>query len=202
MKEGVIKFHCNWTKTEPIELPCISELVYWRQLLYRKGYIGVDSKGIGFGNLSCRTTDNQFIITGSGTGQFQEIGKQHFALVTGFNIHRNTVDSVGPVIASSESLTHAVLYLCDPKIGAVIHVHHLAMWRALLRKVPKTGKQAEYGTPEMAKEVIRLYSQTDLKTQGILVMAGHEEGIVTFGPNISSVARILLDWEAQLDQNL
>lgn len=199
MIEGVIKFHCNWTKTEPIELPCIDELIHWRRLLYNKGYIGVDSKGIGFGNLSCRTANNQFVITGSGTGQFQEIGKQHFTLVTGFNIHRNTVDSVGPVIPSSESLTHAVLYLCDPKIGAVIHVHSLSMWRALLRHVPKTGKQAGYGTPEMAKEVIRLYSQTDLKMQGILVMAGHEEGIVTFGPDICSAAKILLDWETQHD---
>lgn len=198
MKEGVIKFQCNWTKTEPIELPCIDELIYWRQLLYNKGYIGVDSKGIGFGNLSCRTTDNQFLITGSGTGQFQEIGKQHFTLVTGFNIHRNTVDSVGPVIASSESLTHAVLYLCDPRIGAVIHIHNLNLWRALLRRVPKTGKQAEYGTPEMAKEVIKLYSQTDLKNHGVLVMAGHEEGIVSFGPDVASAAKLILHWAKQL----
>ncbi|MEW5845420.1 MAG: class II aldolase/adducin family protein [Bacteroidota bacterium] len=197
MKEGVIKFKCNWTKTDPIESPLIDNLIYWRQVLYQKGFVGIDSKGIGFGNLSCRTTGSEFIITGSGTGGFAEIDKQHFALVTSFNIHRNTVDSIGPVIASSESLTHAVLYLCDPKIGAVIHVHNLKMWRSLLRRVPKTGKQAEYGTPEMAKEVIRLYSQTDLKSKGILVMAGHQEGIVTFGPDIASAANILLYWEEQ-----
>lgn len=197
MNEGVIKFKCNWTKSEAIESPLIDELIHWRQVLYQRGLVGVDSKGIGYGNLSCRTTGNEFIITGSGTGKFIEIGKQHFALVTAFNTHRNTVDSIGPVIASSESLTHAVLYLCDPKIGAVIHVHNLNMWRSLLRRVPKAGKQAEYGTPEMAKEVIRLYSQTDLKSKGILVMAGHEEGIVSFGPDIASAAKILLYWEEQ-----
>ncbi|HDP74338.1 MAG TPA: class II aldolase/adducin family protein [Bacteroidales bacterium] len=195
MKEGVIKFKCNWTKTDPIESPLIDDLIYWRQALHQKGFVGVDSKGIGYGNLSRRTSGNEFLITGSGTGGFAEIGKQHFALVTSFNIHKNTIDSIGPVIASSESLTHAVLYLCDPKIEAVIHVHNLNMWRALLRRVPKTGKQAEYGTPEMAKEVIRLYSQTDLKNKGILVMAGHEEGIVTFGPNIASAAQTLLQWK-------
>lgn len=197
MNEGIIKFKCNWTKSEAIESPLIDELIHWRQVLYQRGFVGVDSKGIGYGNLSCRTTGNEFIITGSGTGEFAEIGKQHFALVTAFNIHKNTVDSSGPVIASSESLTHAVLYVCDPKIGAVIHIHNLNLWRTLLRRVPKTAKKAEYGTPEMAKEVIRLYSQTDLKSKGILVMAGHEEGIISFGPDIASAAKILLYWEEQ-----
>jgi hypothetical protein len=199
MKDGIIKFNCNWTKTDPIESPYIEELIHWHKVLFQKGFVGVDKKGVGFGNLSCRTTNNEFVITGSGTGGIAEIGQQHFALVTSFNIHRNTVDSTGPIIASSESMTHAVLYLCDPKIGAVIHVHNLPMWRALLRKVPKTDKSAEYGTPEMAKEVIKLYSQTDLKDRGILVMAGHEEGIITFGPDIASAAKLLLHWAERID---
>lgn len=198
MREGVIKFKCNWTKTEPIDSPVIDELIYWRQVLYEKGFVGVDRKGIGYGNLSSRTVNSEFIITGSGTGGIAQIGKQHFALVTSFNMHRNSVDSAGPVIASSESMTHAVLYLCDPGIGSVIHIHNLNLWRALLRRVPKTGKQAEYGTPEMAKEVIKLYSQTDLKNHGVLVMAGHEEGIVSFGPNVASAAKLLLHWAEQL----
>ncbi len=194
MKDGVIKFSCNWTKTDPVVLPQTDDLIYWRQVLHRKGFIGVDAKGIGYGNISCRITGNEFLITGSGTGVFIEIGVQHLVLVTSFNIHRNTVDSIGPVIASSESLTHAALYLCDPAIGAVLHVHNLNMWRALQRRVPRTDKKAEYGTSEVAKEIIRLYNQTNLKKEGILVMAGHEEGIVTFGPDMATAASILFNW--------
>lgn len=193
MQEGVIKFVCNWTKAEPFAQKIIAELNRWRQILYAKGLIGLDRLGIGYGNISIRYQQNQFIISGSGTGQHSELTNEHYTLVTSFNVHKNTVDAVGPIIASSESMTHAILYQCDPSINAVIHIHHKEFWKSLLHKVPTTDKKAEYGTPQMAKEMVRLYNKTELPKSKLLVMAGHEEGVVSFGVDVESAARTILD---------
>ncbi|MGB3788502.1 MAG: hypothetical protein WA949_10870, partial [Phormidesmis sp.] len=40
--------------------------------------------------------------------------------------------------ASSESLTHGVIYTSAPKIGAVIHVHNSQIWQGLLDRGPTT----------------------------------------------------------------
>lgn len=199
MQEGVIKFTCNWTKSKPFAPEVVAELNHWRQILYSKGLIGLDKQGIGYGNISIRYQQNQFIISGSGTGQYSELTNEHYTLVTGFNVHRNTVDAVGPIIASSESMTHAILYQCDPNINSVIHIHHKEFWKRLLHKVPTTDKKAEYGTPEMAMEMVRLYNKTELPKTKLLVMAGHEEGVVTFGVNLESAAKILLDKMVELE---
>jgi hypothetical protein len=38
-----------------------------------------------------------------------------------------------------------------------------------------------YGTPEMAREVQRLFRETDVRNWNIFAMAGHGDGIVAFG---------------------
>lgn len=192
MKDGVIKFTCNWVKSEPLPAEYIAELNKWRQVLYDKGLIGVDKFGTGYGNVSIRYQKNQFIISGSGTGQHSTLTNEHYTLVTNFNIHRNTVEALGPIIASSESMTHAILYKCNPSIKAVVHIHHLELWKSLLHKVPTTDKKAEYGTPEMAKEMVRLYNKTELPQSQILVMAGHEDGVVSFGITIADASQVIL----------
>ena len=60
-------------------------------------------------------------------------------------------------------------------------------------KVSTTEKNVSYGTPEMAKEIIRLFKQDNLIDKKILVMSGHEEGIISFGANLEEAANILLD---------
>ena len=99
---------------------------------------------------------------------------------------------MGPIISSSESLTHAILYQCNPAINAVVHIHHKELWKSLLHKVPTTNKKVEYGTPEMAKEMVRLYNKTELPQSQILVMAGHEDGIVSFGITIADASQVIL----------
>jgi Class II Aldolase and Adducin N-terminal domain. len=55
------------------------------------------------------------------------------------------------------------------------------LWAALLNHAPTSSKAAEYGTPELAYEIMRLFKNGDVESRKILVMAGHEGGIVTFG---------------------
>lgn len=193
MKEtGVIKFNCNWIKSEPMNADLLIDLNFWRDKMFDLGFIGVNEDGIGYGNMSIRSTENQFIITGSATGKERKLSNQHFTNVIDYDLEKNSLTALGPIIASSESLTHAVIYEYDKNINAVIHIHNLALWEKLMNKIPTTKKSVEYGTPAMAKEIIRLFDETNLANEKMLVMAGHEEGIISFGKNLNEAGSLLL----------
>lgn len=190
---GVIKFNCTWIKGDPLDHEVISDLNNWRDKLYKLGFIGVYENGIGYGNISKRYNNDQFIISGTATGKYQKLNAEHYTKVTDYDLDKNSVTANGPIIASSESLTHALIYECDKNCNAVIHVHYADLWKRMMNKVPTTEKSIEYGTPAMAKEVKRLFVETDLSEQKILVMAGHEDGIISFGKDLEEAGSILME---------
>ena len=51
---------------------------------------------------------------------------------------------------------------------------------------------ANYGTPEMAYEIVRLFKVSDVRSRQIFAMAGHEGGIVTFGENLEDAFDVLM----------
>jgi len=190
-EEGVIKFKCNWIKAAPLNSELIKELNEWRDRLYDAKLIGKNEDGVGYGNISMRYDQNNFIITGSSTGKLLKLGAEHYTLVTEYDLDKNTVTNIGPVKASSESLTHAVIYERQQKVNAVIHVHHFILWKTLLKIFPSTGKDIEYGTPAMAKEICRLFEESNLAEEKIFAMAGHEGGIVSFGKDLNEAGQNL-----------
>ncbi len=195
--EGYIKFHCNLETGAPPDEALVSELNAWRDRLYALKLIGAYDNGIGYGNISQRIQGDQFIITGSATGNIPKLGAEHYSVVTDFDLAGNRLTCRGAVKASSESLSHGAIYQLDLNINAVIHVHHFELWEKLLHKIPVTEKSIPYGTPEMAGEIARLYRQTSLPRQKIFVMAGHQEGIVTFGKDLEEAGKILLNYFEQ-----
>src|SRR5882762_900228 len=192
-EEGVIKFNCQWTRSAPLNGAFIEDVNLWRDKMYSTGLIGVTDDGIGYGNISIRFRQNEFIISGSGTGKFKKLTEEHYALVTDYNVDENTLCSTGPIIASSESLTHAMIYEYGSDINAVIHVHHLELWKQLLKSLPATDENIEYGTPEMAKEIGRLFKEKKLSQHKLFAMAGHSGGIVSFGKNLKEAGELLLN---------
>ncbi len=190
-EEGVIKFNCTWIKDTAPNFELIMELNIWRDILYKLQFLGITKDGIGYGNISCRYKD-KFIITGSGTGKLTHLTNEHYATVVNYSVEENTLTAVGPVIASSESLTHAIIYKKQPAVNAVFHVHHFALWKKLLHKIPTTEGEVPYGTPAMANEIVRLFKETKLASEKLLVMAGHQEGIVSFGKDEYEAGKILL----------
>jgi L-ribulose-5-phosphate 4-epimerase len=195
MEEGYIKFKASWERCPALPIRFIRELNQWRQKLYQLNLIGAYADGIGFGNISRRfgRTD-QFIISGSGTGTLEILNINHYSLVTYIDVKHNRLECNGPVIASSESMSHGVIYRECPTVNGIIHVHHKSLWQKLRHKVPTTGKDVAYGTPELAYEIIRLLEETDLRDRKIIVTDGHEEGIFTFGESLDEAGEILLEY--------
>ena len=192
--EGTIKFASHWTQSPPLDLPEIAELLTWREPLFAAALIGHDqAHDVGYGNLSARIGDTrQFVISGSQTGHISCPDAGHFARVTEARIDTNTVVSTGPVKASSESLTHAAIYALEPSIRAVIHVHNTDLWTGLKKTLPATHDGIAYGTPPMALEFIRLYTETAFANDGIARMAGHEGGLISFGMSVQHAAERVL----------
>jgi L-ribulose-5-phosphate 4-epimerase len=167
-------------------------LNYWRQEMYKLRLIGAYENGIGFGNISIRKKNtNQFYISGSATGNFHELDNRHYALVTDVFIEKNLLFCSGANIASSESMSHAVIYQTCPNINGVIHVHSLSLWKRLLYQVPTTAADIPYGTPKMALAIVEVLKNHSAK---IFAMAGHEEGIFVFGEDLKDAAKELMSY--------
>lgn len=200
LEEGYIKFKAIWEKAPIPELAVLPDLQFWRAEMHRLGLIGVYENGIGYGNISCRLDEQgTFLVTGSATGNLPVLGAEHFTIVTGFDVARNTIRCTGPIIASSESMSHAVIYRHCPEANGVIHVHHARLWSFLLHRVPTTAESATYGSPEMAGSIIYLLKNTNLKQERIFAMQGHPEGVFSFGSTLREAADILRVWMAKAD---
>lgn len=192
--EGYIKYDSHWTEAPATEIKPAAELERCRYPLYKAGLVGEYAElGIGFGNISRRCSGRgQFLITGTQTGNLEHTTAEHYSLVTAFDIERNSVSCEGPVQASSEAMTHAAIYALDESIGAIVHVHNKAAWERYLNRLPSTRPDIAYGTPAMAHEFARLYAETDFQRNGVAVMAGHEEGLISFGTSLDEAADRIL----------
>jgi L-ribulose-5-phosphate 4-epimerase len=198
-KEGYFKFTPEYVGDLGPVAGWVDALNQWRDKLYDLRLIGQyaegELKGIGYGNISLRTAGG-FLITATRTGGLPRLGRQHYTEIVRVDLDRNSVEfrAVSPAVTpSAESMTHGMFYLADPEIQAVIHVHHLEFWRRLMNVFPTTARNVEYGTPEMAREILRLYRESDLPARKIAVMGGHEEGIVSFGQDLNEAGTLLLE---------
>ena len=194
LDEGYIKYDIDWAPGPAPDVSAARELDRWRRPLYEAGLIGEYADlGIGFGNISKRCgTPGQFLISGTQTGHLARTDERHYALVTAVDIDANSVSCSGPIKASSEAMTHAAIYALDDRIAAVVHVHSKPLWDKLRNVLPTTDARVPYGTPDMARELGRLFANFDFDETGAAVMAGHEEGLISFGPSLEAAASRML----------
>ncbi len=191
--EGYIKFSFAHEAGPPPRQPFLHALMRLRDDLHEWELIGVLPDGIGYGNISARIPGtDRFVITGSGTGLKFPIEESDFCEVLSFDIAKNSVVCRGPLPASSESMSHGAIYAARPDTNSVIHIHDSVMYRMLIREgAPQTPANAEFGTPEMAMGVGRLAAA--LPPVACLVMAGHEDGLIAYGPNPQAARDALWD---------
>lgn len=200
-QEGVIKYQLDFTVADALQGHDYGELNHWHQVFKQAGILGQDSnryEGLGFGNLSERLDEQRFLISGTQTGHLEKLQPEHYAIVTAADIPQNTIYARGPVKPSSESLTHAAIYALHPDIAFVFHGHSPDIW--LFRKqlaIPETDKTVPYGTPAMAAEMYRLYKNTAMQASGIIAMAGHEDGVISFGPTAEQAGDTMMSFLAR-----
>jgi ribulose-5-phosphate 4-epimerase/fuculose-1-phosphate aldolase len=193
--EGYIKFNCERIN-ENISIPVniFTSLSKWREKMFELDFIGVYSNGIGYGNISVRADANSFYISGTATGSLPMLEEKHYALVNSWSVATNSLQCNGKINASAESLSHAVIYESLPDVGAVIHVHHKGMWDKYLNLLLTTSPDILYGTPEMAMEIKNIARNIKPEQDNILIMGGHEEGIITWGNTLDDAGEIILKY--------
>ena len=193
MDEGVIKYRSERVDGSVPASKALSQLNAARTRLFELGLIGAYPNGIGYGNLSVREDGTQFVVSASATGAAHTLGDDQYCLVEAFSIERNWVRSRGALPASSESMTHGAIYLANPAVQCVIHVHSRPLFDALLAQgAARTSADIAYGTPTMAQAVMRLVQAQPLLPV-LFVMAGHDEGVVAYGADVASVTALLTD---------
>ncbi len=211
-EEGVIKFDLRFTRSalDPQLLP--DDLRHWRDRLWQQRLIGQQAGrygGYGYGNVSCRLPpldappgQRAFLISGSQTAHLPQLDARHYVVVSACDIGQNRVTANGPLKPSSEALTHAMLYDQDNAIRAVFHVHSPIIWQAAEHAgLPVTAADVACGTPQMAQEVARLFSEPGLRKQQVFAMGGHQDGVIAFGSNAQQAGSILLDCLARCQQS-
>jgi len=118
-----VKFRYERAGAHIAAFDALAELNAYRRKLLEQRLMGVDSNGVGFGNLSVRDgRTTSFYITGSATGALAELTPTDWVRVVAYDFEKNWLRYEGAAIPSSESLTHAAIYESDPTAAAVIHL--------------------------------------------------------------------------------
>lgn len=205
-QEGVIKFRRDH-KTRELESrrygELVSKLAAWRRVMSMTRLVGQDPQlyeGAGYGNVSGRIGPpsaalgrRSFLITATQTSGKERVGLEDFVVVERYDFRRNEVRSHGCQEPSSESMTHGAIYDQGPNIRCVLHAHSPDLWRqARSLRLPTTDPAVAYGTPEMAREVQRLFRESAVAERQMLAMGGHEDGILAFGRSPEETGQILI----------
>jgi hypothetical protein len=191
--EGYVKYAADHWSAPAVEPPSWKELNEARTRLYDLGLIGVLPNGVGFGNVSVRLQDGEFLITGTATGGRRVLTPNDYCVVKSFNLEENRVTTSGPVRASSESMSHGAVYRARVSAGCVIHVHSRKIFDAMLGDGSlSTPPEAAYGTPALALSIASLAAGRKAGG-GILVLAGHDEGVLAYGASVQEALDLILD---------
>jgi len=192
MEEGYVKYHAEHSEAPAVEPPGWAELNKARTRLRDLGLIGMYPNGVGYGNVSIRVTGDEFLITGTATGDGATLSPAQYCLVKSFDIAKNTVQTQGPVNASSESMSHGAVYRACPHVNCVIHIHNRRIFDGLLKdKAPATPADAAFGTPEMARAIFDLVKQGGAQS-GYIVMTGHDEGVILYAESVAKALDLTL----------
>jgi hypothetical protein len=194
-KEGVIKFQLDHSYEDIGKDVDITNINAWRSIMHRLGLIGQAPgryDGFGFGNISQKPSkgESHFFISGTQSGQLQNLCRKNYCMIEEADPFKNSIKSRGYSKPSSETLTHAAIYLQSPDIQCIIHAHCPDIWKQTKAlNIPHTAENIEYGTPEMAFAVGQLFQRaTGFPKKPILTTLGHKDGVFTFGSTMQQAA--------------
>ncbi len=195
----------------------------------RYGGLGFGNISQRASDLMKNAAADAFIISGTQTGHLQNLQQQDVALVTNAKPQLNHLSAQGLTPPSSEALTHAVIYQQHPQCSAVVHVHCPIIWhKANELELPCTAASIPYGTPAMAAAIADLLQESLLQEgllrkdqlqkipvhtlvhpfinnsvlskNGIIVMLGHEDGVISYAPTLEEASLLLVRYQVLATQ--
>lgn len=197
LDEGVIKFDfSSYKETESVKYDDYLAIEPTRKKMYELKLIGFyEDHKVGYGNISLKLNLNdlfnsnlsQFIISGTQTGHISDLSPKHYTYIVDYSLSTNAATSVGPILPSSESLTHAAIYDSDSAINAIIHIHNKEIWSGMISSNELfTPASIPYGTVAIANSVKELIKNNPGKS---FAMAGHEDGVIIYGRNMDEACQ-------------
>ena len=184
MKEGKISFHSVFVSDKIPSDAKIMELKEWSEKFQKNG-LTPEFEGNYTGNLSFRSKEG-FVITASGLKNKENLTNDCFVYVKDYNKKTNTFYVEGKKKPSSESIMHYLIYDTCEDINAVFHGHNdLIVKNSDKLKLPITKKEYEWGTIELAKEVLKVLDDNKL-----IVLKNH--GFVSLGKNMKEAGELAL----------
>ena len=191
MDDGYSKYTSHRRPGIVTATPELIALNHARTRLFDLGLVGIDGSGIGFGNVSVRADAQQFVISASATGATRKLATEQYCLVESYSLERNEVWSMGELDASSESMSHGAMYASNQGIHCVMHIHSRILFDRLLQcGTAATQASIPYGTPAMAHAVAE-FARQQSSLPALLVMTGHDEGIIACGTQVGSVLDLI-----------
>lgn len=79
--EGYIKYHQELVLGPSLDPDLIEEINSYRSTLYKMKLIGAYDEVIGYGNISIKLPNGELLISGTQTGQIEELGPEHYTIV-------------------------------------------------------------------------------------------------------------------------
>jgi L-ribulose-5-phosphate 4-epimerase len=204
-QDGVIKYQLGFMEPSNChEFAGFKDLEAWRSQLYQLNLIGQYPDGVGYGNLSVRdlsvrgqnqSQDQSFYITATQTGHLPNLNISDYPQVLSYSPSNHSLTVRGSKLPSSEAPTHSAIYALSSQIKTIFHIHSAAIWQTLLEAGHlATSGDVEYGTPEMAGEIVRIYAPiAEIFDRNVFVMAGHRDGIFAFGQNPDQAGLAILN---------
>ena len=169
-----IKFETVFLQKKEPGHQLLEELKKWCALFHEKN-LAPPYPGGSFGNLSFRTGNNTFIITGTCIGLKNTLENSCFVEVVNCNRSENKVYVNGLRAPSSESFMHYAIYKNRPDVNAIFHGHHtLITQNASSLGIPETKEKTPYGTTELADSVLEI-----IKKNNFIVIKEH--GFISLG---------------------
>ena len=184
MKEGKIRFNSVFISDKIPSDAKNMELKEWSEKFQKNG-LTPEFEGNYTGNLSFRSKEG-FVITASGLKNKENLTDACFVYVKDYSQKTNTFYVEGKKKPSSESIMHYLIYKTCKDINAVFHGHNdLIVKNSDKLKLPITKKEYEWGTIELAKEVLKVLDDNKL-----IVLKNH--GFVSLGKNMKEAGELAL----------
>ncbi|HOY33048.1 MAG TPA: class II aldolase/adducin family protein [Bacteroidales bacterium] len=171
---GGVKFKTVFVQKPWLHHPFLEELKKWCAVFHEKG-LSPPYPGGSYGNLSFRTQNNSFIITGTSIGLKGNLDNTCFVEVTHCDVPQKNVYAKGFREPSSESFMHYIIYKNRPDIHAIFHGHHEPITQnAVVLGIPETIEKTSYGSVALAESVLKIldhHSFIVIKEHGFVSMA-------------------------------